>query len=112
MKSKEKVIDNICSLIILNILSKQQVNTRIFFRNIFLNGLGIITDESYLIRELEKQQFITHEGFFENSNFYKSLMITKKGQEHYNEEMKCIEIPKGEFLEKREEMLKKYLGID
>lgn len=105
------MIEKICSLIILKIASKTTIESSFQFRNILLNGLGIIEDESYLIKKLSAEGLLTYEGSFDNSNFYKSVSTTKKGIEYLNRERENIIIPRGEFSKEREIILKKILGI-
>lgn len=109
MKSKEIMIDKICNLIILNILSKTNVSTSYMFRNIFSNSLGIINDEHFLIEKMIEQGLITHEGLYENSTFYKSLKITDSGQKYFNDNIDTIIIPNGEFSNEKLLRIKNYL---
>lgn len=109
MKSKEIMIDKICNLIILNVLSKTDVNTSYMFRNIFLNTLGIINDEHFLIKEMTEQGLITHEGVYENSTFYKSLKITDNGKKYFDDNIDTIVIPNKEFSNEKLLRIKNYL---
>lgn len=112
MDTKETIIENICSLMILKIASINVVGTSFMFRNIFLNMLGIIEDESFLIKKMEEEELLLHAGLFENSNFYKFISTTEKGIKYFNEKIKSLEIPKEEFSKERQILLRKYLGLD
>lgn len=108
---KDKQIKEICKLIILRLSYKQPMSSSFGYRNIFLNSLGLIVNESFLVEELEHEKMVTHEGIFENSNFYKNISTTEKGKKYFLENINKISIPTDD-LSLKIDKIKMYLGID
>lgn len=102
MKTREIIIKEIFTLIILNILSKQKIDSSFIFRKIFLNQIGEIFDETHLINEMTERGLIKNEGYFsENSSFVKNISITEKGDIFYKENIGNLEIDKQHFSDEK-----------
>lgn len=101
-------LDSICILLILAIIKKGgELTLSSKIKHIFTTMLGIINDESFLIRKMNENGLVKHQGKYEKTGLYKNVSITEKGEQYLMTHLENTIVPTEMFNQiHREKVLK------
>ncbi|MDO4729078.1 MAG: hypothetical protein Q4B43_08765 [Bacteroidota bacterium] len=103
-------LDQICILLILAIIKKGgELTLSSKIKHIFATMLGIINDESFLIRKINENGLVKHQGEYEKTGVYKNLSLTEKGEQYLIKHLENVIIPTEMFNETHRERILKVL---